>query len=40
MERLFFLGFLVALSSTAIVMKMLFDRGEMDSPMEGFPWGF
>jgi CPA2 family monovalent cation:H+ antiporter-2 len=28
----FFLGFLVALSSTAIVMKMLFDRGEIDSP--------
>ncbi len=27
-----FAGFLVALSSTAIVMKMLFDRGEMDSP--------
>jgi CPA2 family monovalent cation:H+ antiporter-2 len=28
----FFAGFLVALSSTAIVMKMLFDRGEVDSP--------
>ena len=28
----FFMGFLVALSSTAIVMKMLFDRGEIDSP--------
>lgn len=28
----FFGGFLVALSSTAIVMKMLFDRGEIDSP--------
>jgi len=27
-----FAGFLVALSSTAIVMKMLFDRGEIDSP--------
>ncbi len=27
-----FVGFLVALSSTAIVMKMLFDRGEIDSP--------
>src|SRR4030043_611775 len=27
-----FTGFLVALSSTAIVMKMLFDRAEMDSP--------
>lgn len=27
-----FTGFLVALSSTAIVMKMLFDRGEIDSP--------
>ncbi len=27
-----FAGFLVALSSTAIVMKMLFDRGETDSP--------
>jgi len=27
-----FAGFLVSLSSTAIVMKMLFDRGEMDSP--------
>jgi CPA2 family monovalent cation:H+ antiporter-2 len=27
----FFMGFLVALSSTAIVMKMLFDRGEIDS---------
>jgi CPA2 family monovalent cation:H+ antiporter-2 len=25
-------GFLVSLSSTAIVMKMLFDRAEMDSP--------
>jgi len=28
----FFTGFLVALSSTAIVMRMLFDRAEMDSP--------
>jgi CPA2 family monovalent cation:H+ antiporter-2 len=28
----FFIGFLVALSSTAIVMRMLFDRAEMDSP--------
>jgi len=27
-----FAGFLVSLSSTAIVMKMLFDRGEIDSP--------
>jgi len=27
-----FTGFLIALSSTAIVMKMLFDRGEIDSP--------
>ncbi|MGB9628349.1 MAG: cation:proton antiporter [Thermodesulfobacteriota bacterium] len=27
-----FIGFLIALSSTAIVMKMLFDRGEIDSP--------
>jgi len=27
-----FAGFLIALSSTAIVMKMLFDRGEIDSP--------
>ena len=27
-----FLGFLIALSSTAIVMKVLFDRAEMDSP--------
>jgi CPA2 family monovalent cation:H+ antiporter-2 len=27
-----FAGFLVALSSTAIVIKMLFDRGEIDSP--------
>lgn len=27
-----FAGFLVAMSSTAIVMKMLFDRAEMDSP--------
>lgn len=27
-----FAGFLVSLSSTAIVMKMLFDRAEMDSP--------
>src|SRR4030043_2419601 len=27
-----FTGFLVALSSTAIVMKILFDRAEMDSP--------
>jgi CPA2 family monovalent cation:H+ antiporter-2 len=26
------LGFLIALSSTAIVMKMLFDRAEIDSP--------
>jgi CPA2 family monovalent cation:H+ antiporter-2 len=28
----FFVGFLVALSSTAIIMKMLLDRAEMDSP--------
>lgn len=27
-----FTGFLVAMSSTAIMMKMLFDRGEIDSP--------
>ena len=27
-----FMGFLVALSSTAVVMKMLFDGGELDSP--------
>lgn len=27
-----FMGFLAALSSTAIVIKMLFDRGEIDSP--------
>lgn len=27
-----FTGFLISLSSTAIVMKMIFDRGEMDSP--------
>jgi CPA2 family monovalent cation:H+ antiporter-2 len=27
-----FAGFLVSLSSTAVVMKMLFDRAEMDSP--------
>ncbi len=27
-----FTGFLISLSSTAIVMKMMFDRGEMDSP--------
>jgi CPA2 family monovalent cation:H+ antiporter-2 len=27
-----FLGFLVALSSTVIVMKLLFDRAELDSP--------
>jgi CPA2 family monovalent cation:H+ antiporter-2 len=27
-----FIGFLVALSSTAIIMKMLLDRAEMDSP--------
>ncbi len=26
------LGFLIALSSTAIVMKLLFDKGEIDSP--------
>ncbi len=30
-ERIFF-GFLVALSSTAILMKMLADRGQLDSP--------
>ncbi|VVB91369.1 Calcium-gated potassium channel MthK [uncultured archaeon] len=28
----FFIGFLVAMSSTAIVMKVLSDRGEIDSP--------
>jgi len=27
-----FYGFIVALSSTAIVMKLLFDRGELNSP--------
>jgi CPA2 family monovalent cation:H+ antiporter-2 len=27
-----FTGFLIALSSTAIIMRMLFDRAEMDSP--------
>lgn len=32
MNASLFAGFLVALSSTAIVMKMLFDRGEIDSP--------
>lgn len=32
-----FAGFLVSLSSTAIVMKMLFDRGEVDSPMDASP---
>jgi CPA2 family monovalent cation:H+ antiporter-2 len=31
-ERAVFLGMLVALSSTAIVLKLLADRGEMDSP--------
>jgi CPA2 family monovalent cation:H+ antiporter-2 len=32
MNASFFAGFLVALSSTAIVMRMLFDRAEIDSP--------
>jgi CPA2 family monovalent cation:H+ antiporter-2 len=31
-NKALFSGFLVALSSTAIVMKILFDRGEIDSP--------
>ncbi len=31
-NRSIFAGFLVSLSSTAIVMKMLFDRAEIDSP--------
>ncbi len=31
-EASIFTGFLVALSSTAIVMRILFDRAEMDSP--------
>jgi CPA2 family monovalent cation:H+ antiporter-2 len=32
LRRGLFFGFLVALSSTAIVLKLLMDRGEMDSP--------
>src|SRR5262249_60094890 len=31
-SRGLFFGYLVALSSTAIVLKLLFDRHEMDSP--------
>src|SRR5262245_16433536 len=31
-SRALFFGYLVALSSTAIVLKLLFDRHEMDSP--------
>ena len=34
-----FVGFLVSLSSTAIVMRMLFDRGEIDSPHGRFSIG-
>ena len=34
-----FAGFLVSLSSTAIVMKILFDRGEVDSPHGRFSIG-
>ena len=32
MQQSIFIGFLVALSSTAIIMKLLQDRGEVDSP--------
>lgn len=38
-ERAVFLGFLVALSSTAIVFKLLADRGETDSPHGRFSIG-
>lgn len=34
-----FLGFLLALSSTAIVLKILMDRGEIDSPQGRFTVG-
>lgn len=34
-----FFGFIVALSSTAVVMKLLLDRGEMDSPHGKFSLG-
>lgn len=37
-ERIFF-GFLIALSSTAIVLKMLSDRGQLDSPQGRFSIG-
>lgn len=32
LDRSLFFGFLVSLSSTAIVLKLLIDRGEMDAP--------
>jgi CPA2 family monovalent cation:H+ antiporter-2 len=32
LNKAVFFGFLIALSSTAIVLKMLFERGEIDSP--------
>ena len=38
-EQAVFLGFLVALSSTAIVFKLLADRGETDSPHGQFSIG-
>ncbi|MGE0821149.1 MAG: cation:proton antiporter [Candidatus Binatia bacterium] len=38
-ERAVFLGFLVALSSTAIVFKLLVDRGETDAPHGRFSIG-
>jgi CPA2 family monovalent cation:H+ antiporter-2 len=38
-ERAVFLGFLLSLSSTAIVLKLLFDRGETDAPHGRFSVG-
>ncbi|MBP1749025.1 MAG: sodium/hydrogen exchanger family/TrkA protein [Deltaproteobacteria bacterium] len=39
MKAAIFLGFVVALSSTAIVFKLLFDRAEMNSPAGRFSVG-
>src|SRR3990170_3695547 len=38
-EQAVFFGFLLALSSTAIVLKILMDRGEIDSPQGRFTVG-
>ncbi|MGH7473190.1 MAG: cation:proton antiporter, partial [Candidatus Methylomirabilales bacterium] len=38
-EQAVFFGFLLALSSTAIVLKLLMDRGEIDSPQGRFTVG-